>query len=145
MDEAHQHISDANTSSSGGGLAELPKTRQRESSDCSAVSIGSQGDFRLEKDHYDSENNPIESSEEENDSSSSEEEATEASREESSRGRQSSVDVGSPSQDDVKESPKSLLAIAEEERKYRVVQFVTHQALRTSADCLRRENGWGRG
>lgn len=115
MDEAHKHLSDA---SSGGSLTELPKTRRRESSDCSAVSVGSQGDGRLEKDHYDSENNPIESSEDEIDSSSSEEEATEASGDEPSRGRQVSVDAGSPSRDDAKESAKSLLAVAEEGRKF---------------------------
>lgn len=73
----------------------------------------SSGDERLEKDRYDSENNPISetSDEEDFDSSSSDDESA-------SRGRKVSIDVISPSDDertsDAKESPQSSPAATEE-------------------------------
>lgn len=93
----------------------LPRPPSRHgSSDGGPVSSG---DERLEKDRYDSENNPISetSDEEDFDSSSSDDEPA-------SRGRKVSIDVISPSDDegtgDAKERPQSPPAAAEEKRMF---------------------------
>lgn len=108
------HLADMALPKSSGSLSALPKPGSRRGS----LDEGSTaGDERLEKDAYDSENNPIgETSDEEDfdDSSSSDDESV-------GRGRKVSIEIISPSDDgstgDAEEKPQSLLAAAEEERK----------------------------
>ena len=118
-DSAYRHLTDDALSKSGGSLANLPRPASRQGSDNDG-----QANERLEKDMYDSENNPIETSEEEVDTSSSEDDSSHRlQRGGSKRSKRRSLDLGSPAEDDGADSskskpPQSLLAAAEEERKF---------------------------
>lgn len=121
------HLSDAALSKFSGGLSSaLPEPGSRRGS----LDEGSTADDeRLEKDVYDSENNPIgETSDEEDfdDNSSSDDESV-------GRGRKVSIEIIAPSGDgsqgDAKEEPQSLLAAAEEERKLISVPYLPPQAV----------------
>lgn len=117
-DSAYRHLSDEALSRSSGSLANLPRPASRQGSDADG-----NGDERLEKDMYDSENNPIETSEEEVDTSTSEDDSSPRTRRRGSkRGRKQSLDLGSSAEDDSTDPkykpPQSLLAAAEEERTF---------------------------
>ena len=128
-DSAYRHLTDDALSKSGGSLANLPRPASRQGSDNDG-----QADERLEKDMYDSENNPIETSEEEVDTSSSEDDPGHRLRKEGSkRSKRRSLDLGSSTEDDGADTskskpPQSLLAAAEEERKF-CFSSVIHQIL----------------
>lgn len=118
MDNAYKHLSETALSKLSGSLSK-PGSRRGSYDGGSTTSAG---DERLEKDMYDSENNPISetSDEEEFDESSS-------SDGESVRGRKVSVDILPPSDtkgdgdDDgnvTEEKPQSLLTAADEERAF---------------------------
>lgn len=118
MDNTYKHLSETALSKLPGSLSR-PGSRRGSYDGGSTISAG---DERLEKDMYDSENNPISetSDEEEFDESSS-------SDGESVRGRKVSVDILPPSDrkgdgDDVgnvtEEKPQSLLTAAEDERAF---------------------------
>lgn len=119
-DKAHRHLSDEMLSQSSGSLANLPKASPRQGSESDAAV--SPGDERLEKDLYDSENNPIGTSDEESDTTSSEDDARPSSRKKGSkRDRKIPADLcsstkGGESVPSESKPPQSLLAAAEEER-----------------------------
>lgn len=125
------HLSDAALSKLSGGLSALPEPGSRRGS----LDEGSTADDeRLEKDVYDSENNPIgETSDEEDfdDNSSSDDESV-------GRGRKVSIEIISPSDDgspvDTEEKPRSLLAAAEEERKSLTFRYLPRLAANLNTD-----------
>ncbi|KAI9934996.1 hypothetical protein ASPWEDRAFT_175715 [Aspergillus wentii DTO 134E9] len=119
MDNAYKHLSDAALANSTGSLASLPKpASRRTSSEGDGLPAQSPADERLEKDMYDSENNPIDTSEDENEeTSSSDDEASSGT--ETRRGRKISFDIIQPQETESSEKsePQSQLAAAEEERQ----------------------------
>lgn len=128
-DSAYRHLSDEAMSRASGSLANLPRPASRQGSDADG-----QTDERLEKDMYDSENNPIDTSEEEYDTSSSEDDSSLRARRGSKRGRKRSLDLHSSAEDDAMDfkskPPQTLLAAAEEERMFSYWTYFTYCSLR---------------
>lgn len=117
MNSAYKHLSDAALANSPGSLSALAKP---------GPDPASQGDGRLEKDLFDSENNPLDSSDEEaDDSTSSDDDAAIPAPHGILKRRQNeSLDIGStttgigPDSSNTSTEPQSLLAAAEEERTF---------------------------
>lgn len=124
MNNAYRRLSDAALLRSGGSLSHYSS---RKASDAgSRDHVAPDGGVRLEKDYYaDDDEDAVASSEEEKGlSGSSDEEWTENKR---GRRRHRQKDDDDDDDDKASRSPKSLLAAAEDERKYLALVFVQVQ------------------